>query len=84
MDDVLYEKHIRAGLVAGRDRTCGKKVDFKSEATAVKVAVKLSAKYGEEKEGYPCAFCAGWHVGRKMSEEELNEYAWPQGFGTGR
>jgi hypothetical protein len=70
MDEVERQMHLRAGLAAGEERTCGKKTDFKSEETATKVAPKVSAKFGHEMEGYPCVFCDGWHVGRTMTAEE--------------
>jgi len=28
----------------------------------------------KELEAYPCAFCEKWHIGRKMSLEELRSY----------
>jgi hypothetical protein len=66
-------RHQVAGRVCGRDATCGTKVDYKSEATAAKVADKLNAKGNRRNvlEPYPCYFCEGYHIGRKMSEDEL-------------
>lgn len=66
MDLDTYNKHINAGLLAGKDSTCGNKINYKSEGSAVKAADKMNAKptTKNELEGYPCAFCNGWHVGR--------------------
>ena len=70
MDEAEFNMHIEAGLAAGKERTCGKKTDFKSEETAARVAPKVSVKFGHDMEAYPCAFCNGWHVGREMTAEE--------------
>ena len=69
----LHAMHIAAGIAAGRDRTCGKKVGYTSEASAQAGADAMNRKPGTRNvlEAYPCAFCARWHVGRKMSEAEL-------------
>ena len=79
MDNYIKELHLKAGLKCGKEHTCqsnGKdKVDYKNEETATKVADKMSKKYSKEMEAYPCAFCEGWHIGRKMSVEELEEIA---------
>jgi len=75
MEPEAISMHIAAGLHYGIDATCGNKVDYKSEATAEKSADKLSIKYSRDMEGYPCAFCEGWHVGRKLTEEEVARFA---------
>lgn len=74
MDKNIYDLHIKAGLACGESHTCGKKIDYKSEEVAIKSAEKMSIKYEKEMEAYPCAFCNGWHIGRKMPIEELNEF----------
>lgn len=74
MDKEVYSLHLNAGKKCGKERTCGNKVNYKSEKTAKKVAKKLSIKYNKEMEGYPCYFCEGWHIGRKMSKNELKSY----------
>lgn len=70
MDVIDFAMHMKAGKSYGRDRTCGKKTDFKSEETAAKSAPILSEKYGHQMEAYPCFWCDGWHVGREMTDEE--------------
>jgi hypothetical protein len=77
MERALFDLHIAAGRKAGLERTCGKKVAYKAEESAERVAVEMNAKPSTRKplEGYPCAFCGNWHVGRKMSLEELRSYA---------
>lgn len=74
MDPIDTAMHLRAGKVYGRERTCGKKTDFKSEERAAKSAPVLSEKYGHQMEAYPCAFCNGWHVGREMTDEEREHF----------
>lgn len=65
--------HIAAGIAAGRERTCGTKIGYSSEASAQGAAAAMNGKPGTRNvlEAYPCAFCNKWHVGRKMSEDEL-------------
>lgn len=77
MDPHVHDLHIRAGTRAGRERTCGKKVDYRSEESAEKAAARMNAKPTTRNtlEPYPCAFCHGWHVGRAMSLEELESHA---------
>lgn len=75
MDEAERQMHLKAGLAYGRERTCGVKHNFKSEETAVKVAPRLSEKFGHVMEGYPCAFCDGWHVGREMTPEERARFS---------
>ncbi len=79
MEKELFDLHINAGTKAGQERTCGKKVAYSSEESAVRAAEEMNAKANTRKplEGYPCAFCAKWHVGRKMSLEELRSYVGP-------
>ena len=73
MDPSLEALHKTAGLKAGEERTCGKKVRYSAEDSANRAAVEMNAKPTTRKalEAYPCPFCALWHVGRKMSLEEL-------------
>lgn len=66
MDAETYKFHIESGRRAGKDRTCGKKVDWKSEERATQTAEKMSLKYDRDMEAYPCAFCNGWHIGGKF------------------
>lgn len=61
-----YIRHYWLGFISGRESTCGKKIDYKSPDTANKAAIKMSIKYNTEKEAYPCIWCRGWHIGRKM------------------
>lgn len=73
MTPELRALHVAAGLRAGRDRTCGKKIGYSSEGSAQVAADAMNQKPGTRNvlEAYPCAFCEKWHVGRKMSDEEL-------------
>lgn len=76
MDDRLVELHKKTGLVCGEEKTCGIKVVYECEEDASRSALALSkkgiSKY--ELEAYPCPFCNKWHVGRKMSREELEKW----------
>lgn len=76
MDQELFALHVNAGLKAGRDSTCGKKVAYSSEESAARAAAEMNGKPSTRKplEHYPCAFCRLWHIGRKMSLEELRSY----------
>lgn len=67
--------HLLAGKTYGQEATCGKKIDFQSEETATKSAVKLTDKYQRDMEAYPCYFCNGWHVGRKLTQEEIERFS---------
>ncbi len=71
MDDAIQFLHLVAGKRCGREATCGTKIDYKSEASGQRAAEAMMAKGSKELEPYPCAFCDGWHIGRKMTEEEL-------------
>ena len=65
--------HLDAGRRYGRESTCGKKVDYKSEESAARAAEAMSAKADKPLEPYPCFWCDGWHIGRKMAQAELEE-----------
>ena len=72
----LYELHLNAGEKAGEERTCGKKVKYNSEETAVKSADSMNKKptTRRELEAYPCYFCKNWHIGGKMPVEVLRSF----------
>lgn len=82
MDRASFDKHIEIGLLCGEQKTCGKKIRYLTEESATKSAEALNRRPEEKKkhdvEPYPCAFCANWHVGRKMIDsweykEDTNE-----------
>jgi hypothetical protein len=68
MDQRLYELHWRAGLVSGREKTCGKKTTYESEDLATQAAAAHNrwSKRRHDVEPYPCAYCRKWHVGKIM------------------
>ena len=67
MEESLIQQHLSIGKECGQERTCGKKIDYKSEATATKSADQMNKKNNNKVlEPYPCYFCKGWHIGRKM------------------
>jgi hypothetical protein len=72
----IQKLHIQAGLVIGIDKICGKKINYATEEKAAQYAEKMNSKASTRNtlEGYPCAFCQGWHVGKEMSRSELESY----------
>lgn len=76
MDEELKQLHINAALKAGEERSCGKKIDYKSEETASKAAVSINkkGKARNELEPYPCPFCNGWHIGKVMPKDILEKF----------
>jgi hypothetical protein len=75
MDEAERQMHLRAGREYGQESTCGQKMNFHTEEKAVEVAPRLSVKFGHEMEGYPCDWCGGWHIGRKMTDEERARFS---------
>lgn len=63
---------IVAGLAYGREATCGVKINYGSEQSARRAEVALNAKDDRkhELEAYPCVWCLGWHIGRRMGKKE--------------
>lgn len=74
MDRSETDMRLLAGRTYGQETTCGRKVDYKSEASADKAAKGMMAKGRKDLEAYPCAFCDGWHIGRKMTDKERNTF----------
>lgn len=66
MDFETQEKHKAVALQTGRESACGKKVNYLSYETALKAAISMNKKIKKELEPYPCPYCGGWHIGRKM------------------
>jgi hypothetical protein len=52
-----------ACLTQRKDGSFAPKVDYKSQATAAKSALRLSEKWGKPFDAYQCFFCKGWHIG---------------------
>jgi hypothetical protein len=76
MDEDIQKLHIQAGLVIGKEKTCGKKINYLTEDKAAESVEKMNSKASTRNtlEAYPCAFCQGWHIGREMSRSELESY----------
>lgn len=64
--------HMLVGAMRGRENTCltqrkdgsfAPKVDYKSQPTAAKSALRLTEKWGKPFDAYRCWFCKGWHIG---------------------
>lgn len=79
MDEATRAIHLRAGEAYGQERTCGTKVKFPEEASALRMAVRLNARDSWRKphdvEPYPCFWCNQWHVGRVMTPEEILQFS---------
>ena len=73
MDTETHRLHLIAGRRYGREATCGSKVNYLFEETANKAVIATQRKANKPLEAYPCFWCNGWHIGRKMSEQELRE-----------
>jgi hypothetical protein len=76
MNEDVQELHLKVGFVLGENKTCGKKINYSTEQKATQAAEKMNSKESTRNilEAYPCAFCSVWHIGRKMSVEELMSY----------
>jgi hypothetical protein len=76
MNEDIQKLYVQVGLVIGQEKTCGKKINYVTEDKAAQSAEKMNSKASTRNtlEGYPCAFCQGWHVGREMSRSELESY----------
>jgi len=75
MEERLKQLHIKAGGIAGREKTCGNKERHHGEYEAVIAADRLnkSGKARHEVEPYPCAFCNVWHIGGIMTVEVMEK-----------
>ena len=73
MDECIKQLHLQAGFICGQNATCGDKINYGSESSAVRAAQSMNAsgKARHVVEPYPCAYCEGWHIGRVMTEEEM-------------
>jgi hypothetical protein len=76
MDEKLTQLHLKAGFIIGEDKTCNSKNNYVTEDKAVLAAERMNKKPTTRNilEAYPCAFCSGWHIGRKMTLVELESY----------
>jgi hypothetical protein len=85
MDVMEIVMHHRAGMDYGEESACytGKgakrkrKVNYKTEEQAHRVAMMMGRKVHRFMEGYPCCWCGGWHVGRRMNAAERERYFAP-------
>ena len=66
-----YRIHYRISRVTGKNKACDGKIRYQSEAIAVKAANNWNYDDNEcdhACEPYPCYWCHGWHIGRRMNE----------------
>jgi hypothetical protein len=76
MNKDLQQLHIKVGIIIGKEKTCGKKINYQTEETAIEAAEQMNQKPNTRNtlEAYPCGFCNDWHIGRKMTKAELESY----------
>ena len=84
MNEDIYNLHLNAGKAIGKDKTCGRKIDYQTEEKASEAANSAKRTLRERMnskpntrnilEAYPCDFCQGWHIGRAMTRAELESY----------
>jgi hypothetical protein len=68
--DILLHKVV--SLICGRVSSCGVKREFPSfESADSAVRVLNRGEVRNELEAYPCGWCHKWHIGRKMTPDEL-------------
>jgi hypothetical protein len=64
----------RVSTVMGEVRACVGKKKYETERAARRAAERQTKKAPRSLTYYPCPFCWTWHIGREMSEEELQKY----------
>lgn len=76
MDELTRKIHMLAGEEYGRRATCrdGAKINYGSEEKAVRAALRMGEKVNRDMEGYPCFWCSGWHVGRTLTQDEIDRF----------
>jgi hypothetical protein len=88
MDKYEINMHMRAGTAAGKERTCGMKIQHstldsaQSHADALNKRAEVQSGKRDRVEPYPCPWCSPsllmavlyWHVGREMTPEEREQY----------
>lgn len=88
MDRKEIKMHLAAGTVAGKDSTCGTKLQHdtlegaQSHADALNRRPEVVSGERHRVEPYPCVWCSPsaymdkyyYHVGREMTEEERKQY----------
>jgi len=50
-------------LTQKKDGSFSQKIDYKSQPSAAKSALKLTEKWGKTFDAYQCWYCKGWHIG---------------------
>jgi hypothetical protein len=64
----------RVSIVMGEVRACVGKKKYQTERAAKRAAERKTKKAPHKLSHYPCPFCYNWHIGREMSEEQLQEF----------
>jgi len=61
----------RVAARRGKVNSCDGKFRYWNYTKAAKAVKEIMERKQAEKDPYPCPFCFGWHIGRKMSAEEI-------------
>jgi hypothetical protein len=74
MDKEELEFYLNIAYVTGPHRSCGGKRKYTTENEAKGAIKRENKRIKKEFHAYPCPFCYSWHIGRKMSKDELETY----------
>lgn len=77
MDPAEFDFRLRIGVSRGNAVTCTHNYDYGGELTASLAATSMSHLSGCPVEAFPCGFCAGWHVGPAVTNEEKDWFGGP-------
>jgi len=74
MKNSAFRTQLKISKICGYKNSCKNKVNYKWKYTANTVLDNLKQKYHtQELESYPCYFCGGWHIGRKIHPKEVSK-----------
>lgn len=76
-DGKMIELSLKVGEYLGREKSCEGKVRHRSRKKAWETVLAINASsYRKHKvHAYPCFWCGGWHVGRKLKLKNLEAMA---------
>jgi Fe-S-cluster containining protein len=69
----LLTFHGFIALKCGKENSCSGKIRYTHFARAMEATEEVKRR-GDNKEPYPCPWCHGWHIGRRMSPQELQRF----------
>lgn len=75
MDKHLFLLHIKAQPIFGIQKSCKSKRRYRTEYLAEKMTESHNSSPCKQYElwQYPCIYCCGWHIGRKLTVEILEQ-----------